>query len=158
MTCNMAWCPHNFPRDEKNSTLSSVGSPHKASQSGHGGGQRTISHASSPNQGGRCGSDLCDGSAAVDGRSEKVHAAERVGSTPLKIELIPGSHGKFNLLVMKVILLRILEWHIRRVSHWLTALRRNLSEWKNLSEWIITITTFLNANSYKILYELTANL
>ena len=75
-------------------TLSSVGSPHKASQSGYGGGQGIAGRASSLNQGGAGETSLRDGSAAIDNRFEKTHSADRVESSPLKIKLIPGSYGK----------------------------------------------------------------
>jgi len=71
---------------------------------------RIVGCASSQNQGGR--SVLRDGSAAVDGKSEKAHT-ERVEFAPLKIELIPGSHGISNSSVIKVILLRTLIGHVR---------------------------------------------
>jgi len=52
-----------------------------------------------------------DGSTAINGRSEKAHAVERVKSTLLN-ELTPGSYGKSNSLVIEVILLRTLDRHI----------------------------------------------
>ena len=77
-------------------TLSNVGSSHEASQSGHGGGRRTDSRILSLNQDGGGKTGLRDGSAAVDNRSEKIHAAERIESGPLKTEQILCSNGKFN--------------------------------------------------------------
>ena len=47
-------------------------------------GWGTDNRASSSNQGGAGGTSLHDGSAAVDSRSEKAHAAERVESAQLK--------------------------------------------------------------------------
>ena len=89
---------------------------HEASQSGHGDVRRIVGHASSLNHDGEGETGLRDGSAAIDGRTEKTHATERVESTPLKIELIPlpGSHGKSNSSVIEVIILRILG-RVRRV-------------------------------------------
>jgi len=67
-----------------------------------------VGRASSPNQGGAGGTDFCDGSVAVDNRSEEAHAADRVESPLPKIELIPGFHGKSNSSAIKVILLKTL--------------------------------------------------
>jgi len=80
--------------------MSSVGSPHEASEWGHDGGWGTDGHASSLNQGGGGETDLRDGSVAVNNRSEKAHASERVKSVPLKIELIPRTHGISNSSVI----------------------------------------------------------
>ena len=90
-----------------------MGSPHEASQADHGGGRGADNHASSLNQSGRDGTGLRDGSAAINNRSVKTHAAERVESTPLKIELISESHEKYKLLVIEVIILRTIQGHIR---------------------------------------------
>jgi len=94
-----------------------MSSPHEASQSGYGGGRRTVGRASSSNHGGGGGSGLHDGSTAVDNRSEKAHATKRVESAPLKIKLISGSHEKFNSSVIKVILLGTLIGHIHLVCN-----------------------------------------
>ena len=67
-----------MPQGGKNQTLFSAEPSHEVSQSGHGGGLRTVGRASSSNQGGRGRNGLCDGSAAVNSRSEKTHATERV--------------------------------------------------------------------------------
>jgi len=74
-----------------------------------------LDRASSANYGGGGGTDLRDGSTAIDGKSGKAHATERVRSTPLNAELISGSHEKFNSLVMEVIILIIR--HVRRASN-----------------------------------------
>ena len=63
--------------------MSSVESPHEASQSGHGGGLRTVSRALSSNHGGRGGAGLRDILAVIDGIFEKAHTTERVKSAPL---------------------------------------------------------------------------
>ena len=89
-----------------------VKSPHVASQSGHGGGLRTVNHVSSPNQGGGGETNLRDGSAVVDGRSEKTHEVGRMEFAPLGTELIPRSHGNSNSSVMEAIFFRTLIRHI----------------------------------------------
>ena len=94
-----------FLLGEKNSTLSSAGPSHEASQSGHSGGRGTHSRASSTNQGGACEIGLRDGSAAVD-RSEKAHASKIVKVLPLKTDMIPGSHEKFNSSIIFRTLIR----------------------------------------------------
>ena len=118
----------SFSLGEKNSTLLSVDSPHEASQSSHSGGQRTISHAPSLNEGGAGGTDLRDGSTTVDNRLRKAHAANRVESAPLKTELIPGSHEKSNSSLIEVIILRTLIEQVRQMCNCLTVPRVNLSE------------------------------
>ena len=89
-----------------NGTISS----HKASQLGHGGDRETGGdrHASSMNHKGGVRTGLCDRSIAVHDKSIKAHASERDKFSPLKIALIPRSHGIFNSWVMKVFFLRTL--------------------------------------------------
>jgi len=53
-----------------------------------------VDHASSSNQGGGGETDLRDGLATSYGKFGKAHAAERVESASLNIELISESHGK----------------------------------------------------------------
>jgi len=53
--------------------MSSVGSPHEASQSGYGGVRRTVNRASSSSQGNGSETGLRDESTAMDSRSEKAH-------------------------------------------------------------------------------------
>jgi len=91
------------PRVGKNSTLSSVGSQHEAPQSGHGGGRGNVDRVSSSNHNGGGGNGLHNISTAIDSRSEKTHATERIESSPLKTELIQGSHEKSNSSVIEVI-------------------------------------------------------
>jgi len=69
---------------------------HISHQSGQGGGRGVDTHASRQRQGGGGGSSFCDGLAVADGNSSKVHATGQVRSSPLKIELIPGSHRVSN--------------------------------------------------------------
>jgi len=71
-------------------------SVHIAPHSSHGGGCGTDNHASSLNEGGGGGTDLCDGSTAVDGRFKKAHATDIVKSSLLKTRLITRSHGISN--------------------------------------------------------------
>jgi len=109
-------CPHHSPGVGEHLILSRV-DPHKVSQSGHGGGWGTNDRASSLNQGSGGGTGLRDRSTTVDGRSEKAHVSERVEFVPLKIELIPRSHGISNSSVMEVFILRTLEGHICRACN-----------------------------------------
>ena len=80
----------------RNLTLSSEGSPHKASQSDHGGGRRIITSASHRDQGGGDGIGLCDELTVKDGSSIKAPIVDKGTSFLLKIELISESHGLFN--------------------------------------------------------------
>ena len=81
--------------------MSSVKSPHEPSQSGHGGGLRTIDRASGPSHGdgGGGGAGLRDESDIKDGSSIKAQIIIRGASSLLKTELISGSHGMFNLSI-----------------------------------------------------------
>ena len=80
----------------------------EASQSGYDGGCGIDIRASSLNQGSGGRTDLCDGSTAVDRRSRKSHASERVKSSSLKFRLVPESHRISNSWVIEAILLRAL--------------------------------------------------
>ena len=80
---------------------------HKASQSGHGGGLGIGNRASSLNQGGKDETGLYDRSPAIDGKSKKAYVAG-VEFSPLKAELVPGSHKIPNSWVIEAILLRTL--------------------------------------------------
>ena len=82
-------CPHHFPWGGENSTLSSVESPHEASQSGHSGRLGTIGRASGPSHGGGGGVGLCDRLAVKDGSSIKTYIVNSGVSSLLKAELIP---------------------------------------------------------------------
>jgi len=65
------------------------------------------------------------GSAAINGRSENAHAAERVESIPLKIELILGSYEKSNSSIIEIILLRTRIELVHQACNCLTVLRGN---------------------------------
>ena len=71
------------------SSSSIVESPREASQSGHGDALRIVGRSSNLNQGGEGKTSPRDRSTAIDGRSEKTYAAERIKSAPLKTEPIP---------------------------------------------------------------------
>ena len=62
----------SFPPGWEKSTMLSEDSPHKASQSGYGGGRKIITSASHRDQGGRGGVGFYDGSAVKDGNSIKT--------------------------------------------------------------------------------------
>ena len=86
-------CSDHFPRGGRSSTLSSEGSPHEASQSGHDGGQKISTSASHRDQDGGGGADLYYRSNVKDGSSIKAQLVDRSTSSLLKTELIPGLHG-----------------------------------------------------------------
>jgi len=65
----------HFPEGGRNSSLSSKGSPHVASLSGHGDAQGISTSVSHRDQGGGGETDFRDKSDAVDGSSSKKHAA-----------------------------------------------------------------------------------
>ena len=67
------------------------------SQSSHCNGREIRRCAFRLNQGDGGGADFFDVSAIGDDRSREAYAANRVESTPLKVKLIPGSHGASNL-------------------------------------------------------------
>ena len=82
------------------------------------------------NQGGGGRMSFRDGSAAVDGSSNKAHIVDRSALSLLKTELIPGFHGMFNSSVMRASLLRTLRELVRQACDFLTT-----------SGWIVTITS-----------------
>ena len=83
----------SFPQGGSNLILSSEGSPHEASQSGHDGGQKISTSASHRDQGGGGGAGLCYRSNVKDGSWIKAQLVDRSTSSLLKTELIPGLHG-----------------------------------------------------------------
>ena len=76
--------------------LPSEGFPHKASQSGQGGGRGSNTGTLRRDQGGGGGDGLRDGSAVEAGSSINVQRVERGASFLLKIKLIPESHELFD--------------------------------------------------------------
>ena len=78
------------------------------SQSGHGGDRKISTCASRLTQDGEGGAGFCDGSVVGDDRSRETRAANRIESAFLKVKLIPGFHGIFNLQMLEAILLRAL--------------------------------------------------
>ena len=86
----------SFPLGERNSSMSSEGTPHEASQSGQGVGRGSNGGTSHRDHDGGGGADLCNESIVKDGNSITAPIADRDASSMLKTELIPGSHGMSN--------------------------------------------------------------
>ena len=78
-------------------TLSNENSPHEASQSGQGGDRGSSTGTSHRDHAGGGGASLRDGSTVEDGSSIKVQIVDQGALSLLKMELIPGSYGVFNL-------------------------------------------------------------
>ena len=100
--------------------MSSEGPLHQASQLGQGGGRDSNTYTSHRDHGDRVGAGLHDGSTIKDGSSIKVQIVDRDTSSPLKTELMSGSHGMSNSSIMKASLLRDLGEHVRRACDFLT--------------------------------------
>ena len=84
--------------------LSNDGSPHKVSQSGHGGDRKINTSASHRDHDGGGGAALRDGSAVKNGSLTQI--VDRGTTSLLKTELIPESHGMFNSSDIRASLLR----------------------------------------------------
>ena len=87
------WCPHHFPQNGRNSTLSSEDFPQEVPKSGYGSGRGINTSASRLDQRGGGGTGFRDRSTASDGGSSKKHATQQVDSTLLKT----NSHIKVSI-------------------------------------------------------------